>query len=40
MLVTGEELIDHMIKYKIGVRDTDKVYTISEVDMKFFEEEI
>ena len=40
VLVTGEELIDHMIKYKIGVRDTDKVYTISEVDRKFFEEEI
>ncbi len=40
VLVTGEELIEHMIQYKVGVRDTDKVYTISEVDRKFFEEEI
>ena len=40
VLVTGDELINYMIRFKIGVRDTDKVYTISEIDRKFFEEDI
>ena len=38
-LVTGEELINYMIMYKIGVREG-KVFTIPEVDEDFFAEEV
>ncbi|MBO4490491.1 MAG: restriction endonuclease [Lentisphaeria bacterium] len=36
VLVTGDELINYMIRHKVGVRDTDKIYTISKIDEEFF----
>ena len=36
--INGAQLIEYMIKFKVGVRETGISYTLAEVDKEFFEE--
>ena len=36
--INGTQLVEYMIKYKVGVRETGISYTLAEVDENFFEE--
>ena len=38
VLINGEQLLDYMVKYKVGVREKGISYTLSEIDKDFFDE--
>jgi len=38
VLMNGSQLVENMIRYKIGVRETDISYTLNEIDLDFFDE--
>ncbi len=38
VLINGQLLVEHMIKYKVGVCETGISYTLSEISEEFFEE--
>lgn len=37
VLINGEQLLDYMLKYKVGVREKGISYTLSEIDKDFFD---
>ena len=38
ILINGEQLLDYMVKYKVGVHETGTSYTLSKIDKDFFDE--
>lgn len=38
VLVNGQKLVEYMIKYKVGVRETGISYSLAEIDEDFFDE--
>lgn len=38
VLIDGSQLVDYMLRYNVGVRETGISYTLAEVDEEFFEE--
>ena len=38
ILINGEQLLDYMVKYKVGIRETGISYTLSKLDKDFFDE--
>lgn len=37
-LIDGDRMVDFMIKYNLGVQETDKKYVFKRIDHAFFEE--
>ena len=38
VLVNGKQMVEYMVQYRVGVKETGKVYNLTEIDEEFFEE--